>query len=208
VAVTFRRGPGQTVFYTTDDTEPTARSNRYLRPVVLTKTTTIRARTFPADGRTLPSGESRWTFRRVDPLRRIDANLDFDWRDGSPGGEIPSDQFTAEWRGYIRAPLTGELTVYESADDGVRVRLGGWDAIRDWAVHGPRERSARIHVTAGQLLSIEVDYFERDGGAMIRLEWSGNGLDRQVIPPSAFFQDARGRRPGLSAVYRIRTDRP
>ena len=207
LAVTLRRAPGQVIRYTVDGSEPTAESAAYTEPIKLTKTTDFRARAFPQDNNVLPSITSAMVFRRVDPLVRIDRQINFDWKDGSPGGQIPPDNFTAVWTGYLKPQRTGTVRFYTVSDDGVRLWIDGRKVIDDWSVHGPHERSGSARLTAGRATAIKVQYFDRDGGATVKLMWSGGG-GKALVPAGVLFADEACKQSGLKATYRIRTERP
>ncbi len=39
---------------------------------------------------------------------RVDATVDFKWRDGSPRPDLPDDDFGVRWIGYLTAPVSGK----------------------------------------------------------------------------------------------------
>jgi len=82
---------------------------------------------------------------------------------------LGDDHFSAKWRGHIHFPA-GDYTFVATADDGITVWIDGENVINAWRVQGPTEYRANRNLAAGRH-TIEVFYFENDGGAMVRLRW-------------------------------------
>jgi parallel beta-helix repeat protein len=114
--------------------------------------------------------------------RRIEPTIAFDWGIGSPIAVIGPDTFSATFTGYITAPTTGTYTFYATADDGVRLTVNTQKILDDLVVRPPRTVTGTATLTAGQQVPLLLEYFEDFGGAQLRLEWSGPGITRQVIP--------------------------
>jgi uncharacterized repeat protein (TIGR03806 family) len=120
---------------------------------------------------------------------RVEPQINFDWELASPHPGVNSDSFSAKWRGKIIAPTTGLYTFYATTDDGFLLKIGGVTVIGAWWDQPPTENTGTIQMTAGQAVDIEADYFENTGGAQAKLSWSGPGIAKQIIPPSAFSID-------------------
>ena len=69
-----------------------------------------------------------------------------------------------------------------TSDDGARLSLGSKVVINDFSVHAPRTVEGNTILGAGQRIPLKLEYYENDGGATLKLEWSGPGLSRAVIP--------------------------
>ena len=67
-------------------------------------------------------------------ISREDETLDFDWGDGSPGTDIPADQFSASWERHlnISADESGNYIFTAVVDDGVRLKVDGTLLIDSW----------------------------------------------------------------------------
>ena len=120
-------------------------------------------------------------------LSRTDANVNFDWAGGSPGTGVNADNFSARWSGQVLAPVTGTYTFTTSSDDGVRLWVNGQPLINNWTDHGPTNDSGTLTLTAGQKYEIKLEYYERGGGATMRLQWAYAGQAQQAIPQSQLF---------------------
>lgn len=120
-------------------------------------------------------------------LKRIDPNINFAWGDGTPASSIAPDTFSARYSGEIVAPSTGTYTFFTTSDDGVRLNINSKLVINDFNDHAPRTVGGSTILTAGQRVPFKLEYYESYGGATLKLEWSGPGVTRQVIPTAHLF---------------------
>ena len=139
-------------------------------------------------------------FSRVDPF------VDFQWRDNAADGRLPADGFSVRWQGQIRADFTGDHTFTLSADDGVRLWVGGKLVIDqpEWTPADEYAGTARL--VAGQKTDIKLEFNEGTGWASVKLQWEGPGTPKQVVPRRALFSDftpppAAGDGDGLRGLY-------
>ena len=129
-------------------------------------------------------------------LTRIDPTVDFNWGDpGSPDPLIPADDFSARWTGEIEIPTTGDYIFSTNTDDGVRVWIDNELVIENWTNHAPTvDMSDPMELTAGWHL-IQMEWYERGGGAVAQLYWEGGCIERQIIPAVALSPPLRARNP-------------
>jgi RHS repeat-associated protein len=127
-------------------------------------------------------------------LNRYDSTLDFDWGGGSPDPSVAADNFSVRWRGSVQATTSGTYTFYTESDDGVRLWVNGQLLVDNWTDHAPTENSGTISLTAGQRYDVLLDYYERGGGAVLKLRWLPPGGTKQIIPASQLFP------PGMSGL--------
>jgi hypothetical protein len=118
------------------------------------------------------------------------SEVNFNWGTGVPivnGQAIPgigSDNFSVRWRGEIEISVGqgGNYRLRTASDDGVRVRFRGSTVIDDWNDHGVTDNT----YDAGNLVpgkySIEIDYYENAGDAVIQLNWSRDGAPFSIVP--------------------------
>jgi hypothetical protein len=102
-------------------------------------------------------------------IARNDAKLDFDWKQGSPGGAIPADGFSARWT----RQASFDAAVYRFrvlADDGIRLWVDGQLLIDKWQDQHPTEYTADRTMVRGAH-SIKVEYYEHTGGARVKVWW-------------------------------------
>ncbi len=120
-------------------------------------------------------------------VTRLEPRIDFDWGSGAPAGGIGSDGFSARYSGELSAPSDGLYTFYATADDGVRLNVGAGRVLDDFSNHTARTSSGTVELRANGRVPISLEYFENEGRASLRLEWSGPGVTRQVIPTARLF---------------------
>jgi YVTN family beta-propeller protein len=135
-------------------------------------------------------------------LTRTEA-VDFDWATGSPvAGLIGVDNFSVRWTGTLVVPATGTYRFQTVSDDGVRLWLNDAPAIDNWTLHGPTaDTSAGVALQAGQRVKVRLDYFESQGGAVMRLLWLPPGQSTPVAIPASHAHRSR-------ADHRHRPDGP
>jgi hypothetical protein len=119
-------------------------------------------------------------------VTRVDAQINFNWGDTAPASGIGSNTYTTRWSGTVTAPATGVWTFITTSDDGIRVSVDGQQIINNWTDHPPTENTGTINLTAGVPRTLLVEFFENGGGAVARLEWSGPGYARGLVPQAAF----------------------
>ena len=120
------------------------------------------------------------------PVLQRTENVDFDWGAGSPAAAVPVDNFSARWTGSLLVPTTGSYNFATVSDDGVRVWINGTLVIDNWTPHGPTTNTASgIPLTAGQAVSVRIEYFEASGGATIRWQWQPPGASGYLAVPSS-----------------------
>ena len=103
-------------------------------------------------------------------LCRDDASIDLDWGGGSPGTDVPVDDFSARWTRSVTF-AAGTYTFVAGSDDGVRVSIDGVLVIDTWTDRSYATTSATRTLTAGTH-TIVMEYYERGGQARASLTWS------------------------------------
>ncbi|CAN92258.1 hypothetical protein sce2099 [Sorangium cellulosum So ce56] len=127
---------------------------------------------------------SDFSGRRV---RRIDPRVEFDWGTGSPHPSIGGETFSVRWMAWLSPESTGSYTFHAVADDGVRVWVNGQLIIDFWKNNaGTPQQSVPIYLAKGRRYAIRVDYYENEGAARIKLQWSTAEMAETVIPSRVF----------------------
>ena len=111
--------------------------------------------------------------------------VDFDWGAGAPGAGVNADNFSVRWSGTVQAPSTGTYRFQTDSDDGVRLWVNGVQMINNWTDHSPTtDTSAGINLVAGVKVDIVLEYYEKGGGATMRLRWLTPGDAAYVAVPA------------------------
>ena len=99
------------------------------------------------------------------------AKVDFDWGDEAPEPRLPRDAFSVRW---MRAAefVKGHYRFHVIVDDGARLRINNRVVLDAWTRGSEREYIVDYDVlTDKETIDIELDYFEADEKAMVKLWW-------------------------------------
>jgi beta-glucosidase len=113
--------------------------------------------------------------------RRVDPGVNFDWAGKPPARGINGQSFSVRWSGELVAPVEGDYRVGASADDGYRIFLDGKRIVSDWSTHGAHSRTAPVHLEAGHVYRLVMEYFQDAGNSFARLEWSRPGQLEEAV---------------------------
>ncbi len=98
-----------------------------------------------------------------------------------------TEHTTARWTGQITAPATGDYTFSMIGDNGFRFLLDEQPVIDHWVGDWDVEQtSTPVHLVAGEAHTVRIEMFQDIGGANLFLRWAGAGLEKQLVPESAF----------------------
>ena len=84
----------------------------------------------------------------------------------------------------------------------MRLFLNGTKVIDAWRDQGATPYTYTATLTAGTLYKIELQYYEHEGGASCRLQWSYPGQATQPIRKASSFRIDPGRRARASSPSR------
>ncbi|MBX6333979.1 hypothetical protein IRY61_01400 [Candidatus Saccharibacteria bacterium] len=149
---------------------------------------------------------SNRTFTGSPVVTRVESNVDNRWDLGSPSaGVVPTDNFSARYKGYFVAPKTGTYQFGANNDDTISIKL---------TINGVQQQvysnsycpgvcyGSSVTLNEGDAIPITVDYMEISGAATIRLYVKG-AVPEQVIPPDMLRTTPRlaNNYQGLNAHY-------
>jgi len=114
-------------------------------------------------------------------LKRVDASVDFEWNNVSPGPGVPAGNYSVRWSGELVAPVDGDYRLGASADGGYRIYLDGKKFIDDSAPHGTRTMTTLVHLQAGYSYPIRMEYSQTWWEATARLLWLPPNLSEEAV---------------------------
>ncbi len=141
------------------------------------------------------------TFSGEPALARVDAAIDFDWGEASPGSGVRENNFSARWTGVLVPPATADYTFIVSGDDTVRLWIDG-----EMALDRPytwRETAVILPLEGGVPHLVRFELIEEWGNARAQLSWSGGGLGRHVVTEAAPFHSAAPTPTGIGRTVAI-----
>lgn len=99
--------------------------------------------------------------------------IDHHWGLGSPASVVPDDNWSGHWQGQWYFDSGNYLFTLKS-DDGARLWLDGHQVIDAWS-DGQGIKENTFDGIGSGWHTVEVEYFERGGLALLELEWSALG---------------------------------
>jgi len=203
---------GSKLFYTLDGTEPTKESVPYTNPIMITKTSVFKTRSY-VDG-IAPSYPLTVHFKKIDMLEAqnvsgLNPGITFKYREGrgvmnardqeaAPILEtgvleyfhvnnIKDDRpFGYQLEGYLKVPETGVYTFYLEANDGAILYLNSKEIIDNDGGHRTQRLDTKIGLKKGWH-KINVDYFQQGLAKSLFVIWEGSGVKKQEIPAKVLF---------------------
>lgn len=126
-------------------------------------------------------------FPAIATLTQTEPAINFNWSGGSPNAIISNNLFKARFTGNIKTTDAGTYTFYVTADDGIRLWVNNQLLVDKWIDQGATEYQATVHLAACTAYPIRIEYYQNQGDAVCKLEWSGPVTDRQVVPSAQLF---------------------
>jgi len=117
-------------------------------------------------------------------LSRADATVNFSWGTGAVATGVGPDNFSARWTGQVTPRFSENYTFFTQSDDGVRLWINGQLVIDDWNRHSLAERAGAITLQAGQRYNLQLEYFEYNVDATVKLLWSSPSQPKEIVPQS------------------------
>jgi YD repeat-containing protein len=120
-------------------------------------------------------------------LSRVDPMLNFEWGTGSPGASVPADWWSAQWDGWISAPLAGSWRFEVSHDDTVKMWVDDVLVMNEtsWTPPGTTHLSAPVQLAAGAPTKFRVVLGEGTGGAKLSVSAVRDGDNARWTPGPA-----------------------
>ena len=97
------------------------------------------------------------------------------------------DNYGLRFNGYLSIETAGSYTFYSHSDDGSKLYIDGTLVVDNDGLHGSVEVSGSTTLGVGRH-SIQVDYFEAIGGAVLEARYEGPGIAKQIIPVNVLYQ--------------------
>ena len=120
-----------------------------------------------------------------DVMARVDAQIEFNW-DKGPAKDFAADNYSVRWMGQLRANRDGEHILYITAEEGVRLWLGGQLLINEMRNQTRQEFAPKMMLKKDQRYDLRMEMVNRRGGGIMRMEWAEPARSRALIPSTNF----------------------
>jgi hypothetical protein len=114
-------------------------------------------------------------------LRRVDRRMHFR-TDGKVAPEVPADDFSARWEGYVYFKGVGPEWLCTENDDKARLWLAGELMIDAWYKYAPRENCVEVDLYTGWY-PLKVEYHDITRRAQLTLR-KGRRMEESPIVKS------------------------
>jgi hypothetical protein len=99
--------------------------------------------------------------------------------------------FQAQVLGNINIATAGSHTFRLTSDDGSRLRIDGATVVNHDGLHGATALEGTVSLTTGYH-ALNIDFFERDGGQQLTLEWRPPGATAFTVVPNSVLSTDSG----------------
>ena len=106
-------------------------------------------------------------------------------------GDSRGSDWSARWSGFVKGPITGEVTFIAEVQDGIRLTIGN-TVIIDSLIKQGGIHTAKVNMTRGQKAPIKLEFLSSSKKALLRLYWQWAGKEKEIIPASALSHSTEG----------------
>ncbi len=103
---------------------------------------------------------------------RLDATVDFHWRNHAPRAGMDDDNFGVRWSGYLAPTVSGKYYLGANGMNAFEIFLDGKQLLRYDNIHERAYEFASVELEAGKMYAMRIDYHEYHNDADMRLVWS------------------------------------
>lgn len=184
------------VRYTTDGSDPTPSSRKFMGPIKVDATCTLRAAAFhenrivsdivsaplekvspwqassvALEGQGLRCEEYQGDWDRCPDWSKLTATKKFVGKLGFPeSGGVPIEFVGRHYTGYIRIPHDDAYSFALSSDDGSNLLIDGKLVVDNDGAHSTLTKTGNAPLATG-LHKIDISWFNKTGGAELKLAW-------------------------------------
>ena len=112
-------------------------------------------------------------------LTRCDANIAFNWGEGAPAPEIPTDHYSVRWTGMLKSPGNGPQQLKLFADDGGRVFIDGQLVLNTFRDGSTQIAEATYNFEAHREYALVVECYTTYFFTFAHLGWSA-GIEESI----------------------------
>lgn len=207
--VTVTAGAGTTVRYTLDGTPPDGQAAIYEKPLLITRSCTLRLRGYAAGSHPSPSRTIRFKkigmlpavvpespllpglrYHFVDrPVENAAGIMDYPvTQTGTTAtfnaGIVDDQRPFGEWfEGYLQVPVTGVYTFAVEANDGAILYINGKEIVNNDGGHRAQKLDMKTGLKKGWH-PLLVKYFQQGLAKELKVYWQGPGMEKEEEIPA------------------------
>lgn len=110
-------------------------------------------------------------------MERIDEVIDFSWYSRCPVNHALGEPFSVTWEGMIKAPKSGFYQIGFRGSNGVKLYFDHSLKIDFEDIHEPKTHTFNVHLQAGEMYPVRLEYFSFGVDANAKLSWAYLGED-------------------------------
>lgn len=195
-----------TIRYTLDGSIPSSTSPVYAKPVVVSETSMLKARSFV--GNKAVSATAQQYFEKVAPAKGVEPlrsapGLQVQYYEGDwdkvpdfsvlksketytvpqvqPGAKKGNERYGLLLQGFLLVKEAGVYQLYLSSDDGSKLYLNNALLIDNDGLHGMKEIRGTAVLAAGYH-PLRIEFFEKTGGDDVQVKIESRKMPKQQVP--------------------------
>ncbi len=196
------------IFFTLDGSEPTMSSTKYTKPLTVSKSSILKARTFKSNkpgmvstaNYTIVSKENGVYYKYYEggkwkkipdfsTLKAVREGMIFSF-DLDAITDKADDQYAIVFESFLEVAVAEDVTFYTVSDDGSKLYLNDKLVVDNDGSHGATEKSGTIQVTPGRH-KLRVEYFEDYSDEALKVLYSSSSIEKMQIPLDKLFKSAK-----------------
>jgi hypothetical protein len=95
------------------------------------------------------------------------------------------NDFSAKWQGVIKSPITGILTFFGEADNGMIMQIDGKIVLNGW--ENGRNVHGSIDVIEGNFYIVNLSYRQSNGSSYMKIYWQWENHPKSIVPEEAIW---------------------
>ncbi len=124
-------------------------------------------------------------------VQRLDPLVSFAWLGAAPAPGVPVVGFSVRWTGWVYAPAAGDVTFQVRCSDGVRLKIDDALILDEWRDQPESLFAATVRLGGSRFHALQVEYYNKTGGALLELSWKSPSLPASVVPQGALYSQGR-----------------
>jgi len=108
---------------------------------------------------------------------QIDRYIQFDWGSASPSRNVLSDSFSAKWQGFVKPSVSADYSFYLSVEGSASLKINNQIITT----------GDSLSLKANTYYPVELSFQKTTQEASLKLEWSSESLEREVVPQSVLY---------------------